>query len=102
LAGVGRPSKGTPKKEREYRFIGGHKKGGTDTMLECSDTMLNILYRKEEGEREERERKPTMDHIVLYCDMRYIRMDTISSLYRRERGVLAPNLTNVGQVPHIH
>jgi hypothetical protein len=24
-------------------------------------------------------------------------MDTIASLYRRERGALAPNLTNVGQ-----
>jgi hypothetical protein len=47
-AEVGRLPEGTPKKEREYRFIGGHKKGG-------SDTMLNILYRAEEGEREKRE-----------------------------------------------
>jgi hypothetical protein len=40
-AEVGQPPEGTPKKEREHRFIGGHKKGG-------SDTMLNILYRAEE------------------------------------------------------
>jgi hypothetical protein len=41
-----------------------------------------------------------MDYIVLYCDD--IRMDTIASLYKRERGALASNLTNVGQAPHIH
>jgi hypothetical protein len=60
------------------------------------------LYRAEEEEREKREQKPTMDYIVLYCDIRYIRMNTIASLYRRERGALAPNLTNVGQTLHIH
>jgi hypothetical protein len=38
-----------------------------------------------------------MDYIVLYCD---IRMDTIASLYRRERGALTLNLTNVGLAPH--
>jgi hypothetical protein len=61
--------------------------------------MLNILYRAEEGEKEERERKLTMDYIILYCDMR---LNTIASQYRRERGALTPNLTNVGQAPHIH
>jgi hypothetical protein len=44
-AAAGRNAK---KKEWEYRFIEGHKKGS-------SDTMLNILYRAEEGEREKRE-----------------------------------------------
>jgi hypothetical protein len=88
-ARVGWLPEGTPKKEREYRFIGGHKKDG-------SNTMLNILYRVEEGERAEANNG-------LHCIiLRYIRMDTITSLYRRERGVLAPNLTNVGQAPHIH
>jgi hypothetical protein len=50
-------------------------------------------------EREERERKPTMDYIVLCL---IYDMNTIASLYRRERGALTPNLTNVGQAPHIH
>jgi hypothetical protein len=50
-ARVGRPLEGMPKKERECRFIEGHKKVG-------SDTKLNILYRAEEGEREkEREKR---------------------------------------------
>jgi hypothetical protein len=44
-AGKGRPPEGASKKKREYCFIGGHKKGG-------SDTMLNIFYRVEEEERE--------------------------------------------------
>ena len=69
----------------------------------CFDTMLNILlnilWRAEEREREERERKHIMDYIVLSS---FIRMDTRASLYRRERGALASNLTNVGQAPHIH
>ena len=29
-------------------------------------------------------------------------LNTRASLYRRERGALASNLTNVGQAPHIH
>jgi hypothetical protein len=35
--------------------------------------MLNILYgaEVEEKEKRERERKPTIDYIVLYCDVRY-------------------------------
>ena len=37
-----------------------------------------------------------MDYIVLSS---MIRMDTRASLYRRERGALASNLTNVGQAP---
>ena len=69
----------------------------------CSDTMLNILlnilWRAEEREREERERKHIMDYIVLSS---LIRMDIRASLYRRERGALASNLTNVGRAPHIH
>jgi hypothetical protein len=62
-AGKGRPPDGAPKKKREYRYIGGHKKGG-------SDTMLNILYieRKNKREKRERKRKHTMDYIVLCCD----------------------------------
>jgi hypothetical protein len=32
--------------------------------------------------------------------VRCIGIDTKTFLYRRERGALAPNLTNVGQVPH--
>ena len=50
-------------------------------------------------EREERERKHIMDYIVL---SNILGMDTRASLYRRERGALASNLTNVGQAPHIH
>jgi hypothetical protein len=30
----GRPPDGAPKKKQEYRYIGGHKKGGSDTILE--------------------------------------------------------------------
>jgi hypothetical protein len=67
-----------------------------------SDTMLNTLCKAEEEEREEREPKPIIDYIVLYCDIKYIRMNTIASLYRREKKALTPNLTNVGQTPHIH
>jgi hypothetical protein len=62
-AGVGQPPKGTPKKEREYHFIGGHKKGD-------SDTMLNILYRAEEWEREKRraeESRSTIRVNRLHC-----------------------------------
>jgi hypothetical protein len=55
-----------------------------------------------ESGRRERERKHIIDYIVLSSFIRYIRMNTITSLYRRERGTLASNLTNVGQAPHIH
>jgi hypothetical protein len=62
--------------------------------------MLNILYRAEEGEREKRESGSLCrDYIVLSI---MYDMNTIASLYRRERGALTPNLTNVGQAPHIH
>jgi hypothetical protein len=50
-------------------------------------------------EREEREQKHIIDYIILSS---LLRMDTRASLYRRERGALASNLTNVGQAPHIH
>ena len=61
--------------------------------------LLNILWRAEERVREERERKHIMDYIVLSS---FIRIDTRASLYRKERGALPSNLTNVGQAPHIH
>jgi hypothetical protein len=45
------------------------------------------------GEREERKRKHIIDYIVFSS---ILGMDTRASLYRRERGALASNLTNVG------
>ena len=72
------------------------QESGSDTML---NILLNILWRVEEREREEREPKHIMDYIVL---SNLIIMDTRASLYRREKGTLVSNLINVGQAPHIH
>jgi hypothetical protein len=95
-AGKRRPPDGAPKKKQEYRYIGGHKKGG-------SDTMLNILYIERKNKREKRESgSVNTQWTTLYCVVIDIDMSTITSLYRRESGALTPNLTNVGQAPHIH
>jgi hypothetical protein len=59
-----------------------------------------VEYIIESGRRErERERKHIIDYIVLSS---LLRIDTRAFLYRRERGALTSNLTNVGQAPHIH
>jgi hypothetical protein len=47
-------------------------------------------------EKSERERERVKANNGLHCIiLRYIRMDTRASLYRREREALASNLTNV-------
>ena len=89
-----RSLEGAPKNVKDVYWR--PQESGFDTML---NILLNILWRAEEREREERERKHIMDYIVL---SNLIRMDTRASLYRRERRALASNLTNVGQAPHIH
>jgi hypothetical protein len=59
-AGKGRPPDGAPKKKREYRYIGGHKKGG-------SDTMLNILYIERKNKRERESGSVNTQWTTLYC-----------------------------------
>jgi hypothetical protein len=58
----GRPPDGAPKKKREYRYIGGHKKGG-------SDTMLNILYIERKNKRESE--SGITQYTTLYCVVIY-------------------------------
>ena len=86
-----RSLKGAPKNVKDVYWR--PQESGFDTML---NILLNILLRAEEREREESEWKHIMDYIVLSS---FIRMDTRASLYRRERGALASNLTNVGTSP---
>jgi hypothetical protein len=84
----GRSPNGAPKKKREYRYIGGHKKGG-------SDTMLNILYIERKNKRERESGSVNTQWTTLYCVV--INMwNTIASLYRRERGKTSC-ISNVGQ-----
>ena len=89
-----RSLEGAPKNVKDVYWR--PQESGSDTML---NIFLNILWRAEEREREEREQKHIMDYIVL---SNLIRMDTRASLCRKKRGALTSNLTNVGQAPHIH
>ena len=89
-----RSPEGAPKNVKDIYWRS--QESGSDTML---NILLNILWRAEKREREERERKHIMDYIVLSS---LLGMDTRASLYRRESGALASNLTNVGQATHIH
>jgi multisubunit Na+/H+ antiporter MnhE subunit len=58
-----------------------------------------VEYIIESGKREKREWKHIIDYIVLSS---ILKMNIRVSLYKRERGALASNFTNVRQAPHIH
>ena len=57
------------------------------------DIVEYIIESGRKREKRERERKHIMDYIVLSS---LIKMDTRASLYRKERGTLTSNLTNMG------